>query len=132
VIIKMNRETHDVCAEQHVCCHRDARGSMEPLLGGSIGHRASLEGGRTAADIAMSAAEAAAAEAAADDPGKAAPFHARVPWAKVGRLPSSHPGPVAVQPSSPCCDLLSTNAQTEQLTYKLSSCTYLRNTLASQ
>jgi hypothetical protein len=74
-------------AEHHVLCHmcrRDARGSMEPLLGGSIGHRASLEGGRTAADIAMSAAEAAAAEAAADDPGKSAPFLARVPWAKVG------------------------------------------------
>ena len=57
---------------------------MEPLLGGSIGHRASLEGGRTAADIAMSAAETAAAEAAADDPEQRAPFFARVPWAKVG------------------------------------------------
>jgi hypothetical protein len=79
-------------AEHNALCHmcrRDTRGSMEPLLGGSIGHRASLEGGRTAADIAMNAAEAAAAEAAADDNTEQAPFLARVPWAKVGRLASN-------------------------------------------
>lgn len=74
---------------------------MEPLLGGSIGHRASLEGGRTAADIAMSAAEAAAAEAAADDPGKA-PFLARVPWAKVGRQRGLVVPPVSVLQPGKC------------------------------
>ena len=77
-------------------------GLQEPLLGGSIGHRASLEGGRTAADIAMSAAEAAAAQTAEVGETGHASLVARVPWAKVLALTLQASLPVAV---TSCTDL---------------------------
>lgn len=67
-------------------------------MGGSIGHRASLEGGRTAADAAMRAAEAAVPAAAAEPETMPAPFVKRVPWGK-----ASHETPKSQCISPPQC-----------------------------